>query len=94
MGRTLAVAESSQPKQRGPGRPFAKGRSPNPGGRPKGLRLAIQQATRNGEDLNLLAHAETLARNAKAYAKAQESHRDRDVTPERYRFRRVIPRPR
>jgi Family of unknown function (DUF5681) len=34
-----------------PGRPFAKGQSGNPGGRPKGIVRAIRELTRDGDDL-------------------------------------------
>jgi hypothetical protein len=37
--------------KRGIGRPFVKGQSGNPGGRPKGLVSAIREQTRNGEEL-------------------------------------------
>jgi hypothetical protein len=45
------MAQNSEPARRGPGRPFRRGRSGNPGGRPAGLRRAIQHATTNGRDL-------------------------------------------
>ena len=45
------MAQNSEQTRRGPGRPFRKGESGNPGGRPLGLRRAIQEATTNGRDL-------------------------------------------
>ena len=45
------MAEKSQPRRRGPGRPFQKGTSGNPGGRPRGLRDAIRRATSDGDVL-------------------------------------------
>jgi hypothetical protein len=38
-------------KKRGPGRPFRRGKSGNPGGRPKGLVRAIHEQTADGEQL-------------------------------------------
>jgi hypothetical protein len=52
MNRQKTAAENSTASAgRVVGKPFARGTSGNPGGRPKGLRQAIRQATGNGEDL-------------------------------------------
>jgi len=42
---------STETARSAPGRPFAKGQSGNPGGRPKGLVKAIREQTRDGEQL-------------------------------------------
>ncbi len=44
------MSEKSITKQKGPGRPFEKGTSPNPGGRPKVIREALE-AFRDPNDL-------------------------------------------
>ena len=51
VGLQLAEKSSKAAVRRGPGRPFLKGQSGNPGGRPKGLVSAIREQTRNGEEL-------------------------------------------
>lgn len=51
VGRQLAESSSKAAVRRGPGRPFLKGQSGNPGGRPKGLVSAIREQTRDGEEL-------------------------------------------
>lgn len=51
-------------KCRGPGRPFPKGVSGNPGGRPRGLVAKIRLETREGEEL--VAFMLRVFRNAKA----------------------------
>jgi hypothetical protein len=47
----LAQGSDGTASKRGPGRPFVKGHSGNPGGCPKGLVRAIREQTRNGEQL-------------------------------------------
>jgi hypothetical protein len=51
VGQQLAESSSGPAVRRGPGRPFVKGQSGNPGGRPKGLVSAIREQTRDGEEL-------------------------------------------
>ena len=47
----LAEKSTETAKGRGPGRPFVKGQSGNPGGRPRGLVRAVREQTRDGEEL-------------------------------------------
>lgn len=48
------MADNSEPERKnGPGRPFEKGASPNPGGRPKVIREALEEF-RNADDLKRL----------------------------------------
>jgi hypothetical protein len=42
---------TAETARRGPGRPFPKGHSGNPGGRPKGIVSAIRAQTCEGEEL-------------------------------------------
>jgi hypothetical protein len=51
MKRKQTAENSKASEKRIVGRPFRKGESGNPGGRPPGLRRAIQQATDDGRDL-------------------------------------------
>lgn len=46
-----AAQNSNETAKSLPGRPFAKGQSGNPGGRPKGLVKAIREQTCDGEQL-------------------------------------------
>ena len=47
----LAQSSSITAKRRGPGRPFPKGVTGNPGGRPRGLSAFICKETREGQEL-------------------------------------------
>ena len=51
MVAALAEKSIETAKGRGPGRPFVKGQSGNPGGRPRGLVRAVREQTRDGEEL-------------------------------------------
>jgi hypothetical protein len=47
----MAAENSAETRRRLVGRPFPKGVSANPGGRPKGLALRAREATKDGETI-------------------------------------------
>src|SRR5262252_3754920 len=53
MGATGTLAQNSTGtgRSQGPGRPFVKGQSGNPAGRPRGFVRAIREQTRDGDEL-------------------------------------------
>lgn len=75
----MAESNQKQPKRRGPGKPFAKGQSGNPGGRPKEVAEVRELARQYTEEaVDTLA---TIMRSAKepaaARVRAAESILDR-----------------
>src|SRR5687768_6895749 len=53
-GKSTGKATAQNSEKTAPGRPFPKGQSGNPGGRPKGLGQYIRTHTNDGEELAAL----------------------------------------
>jgi hypothetical protein len=69
--RAMAENSSAAPRNRGPGRPFAKGESGNPGGRPKKLReveAAIEAATEPAKVVAVVEKLQELALGGDVHA--------------------------